>query len=77
MNMRALNLATRVSEELDAIADAMRELHGSIENDNEEDIENALSGFPAPKAMARTFEKLGDLLTNHPWESGRKVKKNG
>jgi hypothetical protein len=77
MNQRALSLATKVSEELDAIADAMRELHGGIENDNEEQIETALSGFPTPKSMGRTFEKLGDLLTNHPWESGRKGKKNG
>lgn len=76
MNTRALSLATRVSEELDGIADAMRSLHGGIENDSEDEIEDALNQFPTPKSIGRTFTRLVDLLSNRPWESGRKGKKD-
>lgn len=74
MNMRALNLSRQISEDLDSIADAARDLFSGIENDSEEQIEDAINQFPAPKHMARTFEKLGDMLVNRPWESGRKKK---
>jgi len=73
MNMKALKIARKVSEELDSIADAARELFGGVENENEEQIDDALNQFPTPKHMAGTFEKLGELLTTKPWEKRRKA----
>jgi hypothetical protein len=73
MNMKALKIARKVSEELDAIADAARELFGGVENESDEQIEDAVNQFPTPKQMAGTFGKLGELLTEKPWEKRRKA----
>jgi hypothetical protein len=74
MNIRALKVLTKVSEELDAIAEATRDLHSAVENSDEEGIEDALKQFPSSSRMSNTFAKLGELLTVKPWE--RKGKKD-
>jgi len=72
MNSKAVKISNRVSEELANIADAAHELHQGIEGDDEDMIDTALNMFPTPKSMASTFAKLGELLTEKPWEKRSK-----
>jgi predicted Zn-dependent protease with MMP-like domain len=74
MSMRAISLARKVSEQLDEIADAARNLFSAVENENDDEIEDALSQFPTPEQIKGTYQKLGHLLTQRPWETKRKKK---
>lgn len=68
MSVKALKTITKISEELDAIAEAAQRLYGAIENEIEDEIKDAVKQFPTHTRMANTFAKLNEFLTVKPWE---------
>lgn len=77
MNQKCIPKIDKIAEVVGELADALDQLKVSIENDNEDHVNEAMDTFPPPKRLARALEDLGILISGRPWESRRKGRADG
>jgi hypothetical protein len=76
MNQKCITTIEKLSSTFEQLCEGLHILGDAIRNEDDDQVEEALDGFPTRAALGSALEKLGLLIGNRPWESGRKKKAN-
>jgi hypothetical protein len=72
MNQKCVTVIEKLHDTFGELADALENLKAGVEQEDEEQIDQALDMFPRPKQLESALEKLGSLIEGHPWETRKK-----
>ena len=76
-NMKNLKVADDLCDFYNSLTDNLSDLHGALENEDEDMIRTVFDNMPSPKALATAASKLTKLLSDRPRRRSKKEAADG